>query len=261
MALSVEKLTIDVADKTILQDVSLMFSPGKITSVIGPNGAGKSTLLKAAAGINSKYKGNVLVDGENIKKINRSKLARTLAVLPQGMQIPSDITVERLVDYGRFPYRSWFRRGNPKEDQEAVEWAMSVTRVQHLRKQQVSSLSGGERQRAWIAMALAQKPQILLLDEPTTYLDIAHQLEVLEVVKKINKDWGMTVIMVLHDLNQAAKYSHELVVVKDKGIFAQGSPNDVLTPAFLSDVFGVKAVKYRSESGDEILNPVSVISK
>lgn len=261
MALSVEKLTVDVADKTILQDVSLVFPHGKITSVIGPNGAGKSTLLKAAAGINSNYKGKVLVDGENIKRINRSKLARTLAVLPQGMQIPNDITVERLVDYGRFPYRSWFRRGNPQEDQDAVEWAMSVTRVQHLRKQQVSSLSGGERQRAWIAMALAQKPQILLLDEPTTYLDIAHQLEVLEVVKKINKDWGMTVIMVLHDLNQAAKYSHELVVVKDRGIFAQGAPRDVLTPKFLSDVFGVKAVPYRSETGDVILNPVAVMPK
>lgn len=259
MALSVENLTIEVAEKIILQNVSVTFPENKITSVIGPNGAGKSTLLKAAAGINSNYKGTVFLDGEDIRKINRSNLARKLAVLPQGMQTPADITVERLVDYGRFPYRSWFKRGNPQEDKEAVEWAMNVTHIQHLRHQQVASLSGGERQRTWIAMALAQRPEILLLDEPTTYLDIAHQLEVLEIVRQINRDWGMTIIMVLHDLNQAARYSHQLVVVKDRGIFAQGESKKVLTVPFLAEVFGVKAETYRSADGDELLNPESVI--
>lgn len=259
MALSVENLTIEVAEKIILQNVSVTFPEKQITSVIGPNGAGKSTLLKAAANINTNYKGTVLLDGEDIKSINRSSLARKLAVLPQGMQTPADITVERLVDYGRFPYRSWFKRGNPQEDKEAVEWAMNVTHIQHLRHQQVASLSGGERQRTWIAMALAQRPEILLLDEPTTYLDIAHQLEVLEIVRQINRDWGMTIIMVLHDLNQAARYSHQLVVVKDKGIFAQGESKKVLTVPFLADVFKVQAETYRSADGNELLNPESVI--
>lgn len=259
MALSVENLVIEAGDKLILDGVNVTFPEGRITSVIGPNGAGKSTLLKAAANINSNYKGRVLLDGEDIRSIKRSDLARKLAVLPQGMTTPSDITVEQLVDYGRFPYRSWFKRGNPQEDKEAVEWAMQVTNLGHLSKRQVASLSGGERQRAWIAMALAQKPRILLLDEPTTYLDIAHQLEVLEIVRKINMDWGMTIIMVLHDLNQSAKYSHNLVVIKDKGIRAEGSPQDVLTKEFLAEVFGVRAESYRNAMGEEILNPVAVI--
>lgn len=259
MALAVENLTVKVVDKTILDTVSVTFPSGKITSVIGPNGAGKSTLLKAAAGINENYSGRVLLDGEEIKKISRSELAHKLAVLPQGMTTPSDITVEQLVDYGRFPYRSWFKRGNPQEDKEAVEWAMTATKIQHLRHQQVSSLSGGERQRTWIAMALAQKPEILLLDEPTTYLDIAHQLEVLEIVKEINQKWGMTIIMVLHELNQAAKYSHNLVVISNKGIRAEGTPKEVLTKEFLAEVFRVDAEIYRNSKGEELLNPEAVI--
>lgn len=261
MALAVEQLTVAVADKVILENVNLSFPEGKITSVIGPNGAGKSTLLKAAAGLNSHYKGHVTLDGQDINEISRNALAHKLAVLPQGMQTPADISVEQLVDYGRFPYRSWLKRGNQQEDKEAVEWAMEATKIQHLRKQQVSSLSGGERQRTWIAMALAQRPEILLLDEPTTYLDIAHQLEVLEIVRSINEKWGMTIIMVLHDLNQAAKYSHNLVVVKNKGIIKEGTPSEVLTVEFLAEVFGVKAEPYVNEKGHTILNPVEVLNR
>lgn len=258
MSLEVKGLYVTIGDKIILENADVTFSDGKITSVIGPNGAGKSTLLRAASGINEKIKGQVLLDGRDIHSYRRPSLAKKIAVLPQSSVTPSDITVEQLVDYGRFPYRSWLKKSDSKEDREAVEWAMEATRINLLRKRQVSSLSGGERQRAWIAMALAQKPEILFLDEPTTYLDIAHQLEVLEIIRSINKEWGMTIIMVMHDLNQAARYSHELVVVKDKSIYQQGSPDKVLTKKFLADVFRVRAKVFTGPDGGIIFNPVSV---
>lgn len=258
MSLEVKGLYVTIGDKIILENADVTFSDDKITSVIGPNGAGKSTLLRAASGIYENIKGQVLLDGRDIHSYSRPSLAKKIAVLPQSSVTPSDITVEQLVDYGRFPYRSWLKKSDSKEDREAVEWAMEATRINLLRKRQVSSLSGGERQRAWIAMALAQKPEILFLDEPTTYLDIAHQLEVLEIIRSINKEWGMTIIMVLHDLNQAARYSHELVVVKDKSVYQQGSPDKVLTKNFLADVFRVRAEVFTGPDGGIIFNPVSV---
>ena len=258
MSLEVKGLYVTIGDKIILENADVTFSDGKITSVIGPNGAGKSTLLRAASGINENIKGQVLLDGRDIHSYSRPSLAKKIAVLPQSSVTPSDITVEQLVDYGRFPYRSWLKKSDSKEDREAVEWAMEATRINLLRKRQVSSLSGGERQRAWIAMALAQKPEILFLDEPTTYLDIDHQLEVLEIIRSINKEWGMTIIMVMHDLNQAARYSHELVVVKDKSVYQQGSPDKVLTKKFLADVFRVRAEVFTGPNGGIIFNPVSV---
>ncbi|MBQ3970981.1 MAG: ABC transporter ATP-binding protein, partial [Selenomonadaceae bacterium] len=176
MLLETRNLTVTIEGKTILKDLSIRFAEGKRTAIIGPNGAGKSTLLRALAALNPHYQGEILLDGEDIRKMGRKKLSQRLAILPQSVQAPPDTTVERLVDYGRFPYRSWFRGSNAREDREAVEWALSVTRLEDFRHRQVVSLSGGERQRAWIAMALAQRPEVLLLDEPTTYLDIAHQL-------------------------------------------------------------------------------------
>ena len=259
MSIEAKNLSVTINDKVILEGINATIPNGKITSVIGPNGAGKSTLLKAVAGINSNYGGKVIIDGIDLKKIKRKELARKLAVLPQGMQAPPDVTVEQLVDYGRFPYRSWFKKSNQIEDEEAVEWAMSETNVSHLRHRQVMSLSGGERQRAWIAMALAQKPEILILDEPTTYLDIAHQLEVMEIVKRLNENWGITVVMVLHELNQAVKYSDYLVVVKDKGIYTAGAPDKVMNETFLKEVFGVRAEVFSNERGEQILTPVEVL--
>jgi iron complex transport system ATP-binding protein len=166
-----------------------------------------------------------------------------------------------LVDYGRFPYRSW--RGGSKSgaDSEAVEWALEETGMQDLCDCQVMALSGGERQRAWIAMALAQQPDILLLDEPTTYLDIAHQLEVMQIIARLNSEEGMTIIMVLHDLNHALHYADELVVIKDHGIYAQGAPAEVLTVDMLAQVFGVKADVFRSQQGAMILSPVALLDK
>lgn len=258
MAIDVKNLTIQLNDKIILDGVTVTIPKGRVTSIIGPNGVGKSTLLKAMGKINSTYQGDILLDNVDIRSIKRKAFAQRLAILPQGMQAPADVTVRQLVDYGRFPYRSWFS-SHKKEDEEIVDWAMEETQVIDLAHRQLVSLSGGERQRAWIAMALAQKPEILLLDEPTTYLDIAHQLEVMEIVTRLNMDLGLTVIMVLHDLNQAVKYSDYLVVVKDKGIYTAGAPDKVMNETFLKDVFGVRAEVFSNERGEQILTPVEVL--
>ena len=258
MAIEVKDLAVEINDKLILENVSVSVPEKKVTSVIGPNGAGKSTLLKVMGGINTSYSGKVFIDGVDIRTIRRKAFAQKLAILPQGMQTPADVTVRQLVDYGRFPYRSWFK-SHKKEDEKIVDWAMEETQVSDLANRQVMSLSGGERQRAWIAMALAQKPEILLLDEPTTYLDIAHQLEVMEIVTRLNKDLGLTVLMVLHDLNQAVKYSDYLVVIKDKGVYTTGSPEQVMNAALLREVFSVKGETFTNSQGATILSPVEVV--
>ena len=180
-------------------------------------------------------------------------------MLPQGLSAPADITVRALVDYGRFPYRSWHSGSRNDDDIHAVDSAIRYTKMEALRNRQVMSLSGGERQRAWIAMALAQQPDYLLLDEPTTYLDIAHQLEVMDIVRQMNREHGITVIMVLHDINHALQYADEIVVIKNHGIYAHGAPNDVLTVDMIGRVFGVKADIFRNSLGASVLSPVSLI--
>ena len=258
MAIDVKNLTIQLNDKIILDGVTVTIPKGRVTSIIGPNGVGKSTLLKAMGKINSTYQGDILLDNVDIRSIKRKAFAQRLAILPQGMQAPADVTVRQLVDYGRFPYRSWFS-SHKKEDEEIVDWAMEETQVIDLAHRQLVSLSGGERQRAWIAMALAQKPEILLLDEPTTYLDIAHQLEVMEIVTRLNMDLGLTVIMVLHDLNQAVKYSDYLVVIKNKIVFIAGEPKQIMNETLLKEVFGVRGEVFTSRNGSSILAPVEVV--
>ncbi len=258
MRLETRNLSVSIGGKEILSHVDLSFSEGRRTAIIGPNGAGKSTLLRALASLFTDYAGDVLLGGVNVKSIGRKQAARQMAILPQSMQAPPDITVRRLVDYGRFPYRGMFTSSNPKEDREAVEWALSVTRLTDFQHRQVISLSGGERQRAWIAMALAQRPKILLLDEPTTYLDIAHQLEVMQIIRHVNEKYGMTVIMVLHDINHALQYADEIVVIKDHGIYGQGAPRDVLTVEMLARVFGVQADIFTNSRGITVLSPISI---
>ena len=261
MALEVSNLCVKIAHKDILRGLNLHFPTGKRTAIIGPNGAGKSTLLRVLAALNTKYEGVVSLDGEDLRKISRKKLAQRLAILPQGLSAPPDITVGALADYGRFPYRSWLHGSKTQEDREAVEWALSVTQLQAFQERQVTSLSGGERQRAWIAMALAQQPKVLLLDEPTTYLDISHQLEVMQIIKKLQQQYGMTIIMVLHDINHALQYSDEIVVIKNHGIFAHGTPQDILTVDMLATVFGVKADIFVNTQGVSVLSPVSLAER
>jgi iron complex transport system ATP-binding protein len=259
MTLEAKNLTVAFEGRTILSNVNVSFAQGKRTAIIGPNGAGKSTLLKALASLNTKYEGQVLLDGEDVRAMGKKKLAQRLAILPQGAQAPADVTVRQLVDFGRFPYRSWFRPGDPKADREAVEWALEHTQLNDFVDRRVMRLSGGERQRAWIAMALAQKPEILLLDEPTTYLDIGHQLEVMNIVEELNRDYGITIIMVLHDINHALQYADEIVIIKEHGIFAHGTPREILTVDMLAKVFGVEADIFVNSKGISVLSPVSLV--
>lgn len=261
MGLSVQNLSVQIAAQPILQHLSIAFPSGKRTAIIGPNGAGKSTLLRALAGLSRDYEGEVTLGGNDIRTMGRKTIARHLAILPQGAEAPPDTTVERLVGYGRFPYRTVFHAGDPKADREAVEWAMKTTHVEAFRRREVGTLSGGERQRAFLAMALAQQPEILLLDEPTTYLDVAHQLEVMQIVAEINKQYDMTIIMVLHDINHALRYADAIAVLAQHHIYAQGKPCAVLTTDLLARVFGVQADVFTNRKGNTVLSPVCLVSK
>lgn len=259
MGIEVAHLCVSIAGKNILQDLTISFAEGKRTVIIGPNGVGKSTLLRTLAGIQRPAAGRVLLDGEEIRKFSRKKLARRLAILPQGMTAPPDTTVQQLVAHGRFPYRSIWGAGDAKADREAVAWAVEATHLGGYLKRQVATLSGGERQRAFLAMALAQQPSILLLDEPTTYLDIAHQLEVMKIITEVNARQSMTVIMVLHDINHALQYADELVILKDHRLYGQGRPQELMTVKTLAEVFGVKADIFRNRQGAFVLSPVELV--
>ena len=261
MKLSTKNLSISIEGKSIIEDVSIEFAEFKRTAIIGANGAGKSTLLRAISLLNEKFDGSIYLDGIDIRSIGRKKLAQNLAILPQTATAPPDVTVRRLVDYGRFPYRGVFLQSNPAEDHDAIDWAIEVTHLSQFQERQVATLSGGERQRAWIAMALAQKPQILLLDEPTTYLDIAHQLEVMNIIRDVNRKYKMTVIMVLHDINHALQYADELVVIKNRGIFAQGAPSKILTVELIEQVFNVRADIFTNSQGISVLSPIEIFSQ
>lgn len=255
MNLSAENISVTLGGKEILRGLSYEFPSGKRTAIIGANGAGKSTLLKVLCLLNEKFSGRVTLDGQDIRALGRKNLAGVMAILPQERDAPQDTTVKQLVSFGRFPHRKFFG-GTSKEDDAAVQNALALTKLTDFANRQVASLSGGERQRAWLAMTLAQRPKILLLDEPTTYLDIANQLEVMEIIADVNRRFAMTIVMVLHDLNHARLYSDAVLIVKDKGIFATGAPKKILTAQTLSAVFNVKADTFRNAAGDEIIFPL-----
>ena len=241
-----------------LKPTNLVINKGEFVAIVGPSGSGKSTLLKAISRNLKPITGSVFLDGSDIQKFNSKEFARQLAILHQVSRAPADLTVRDLVEYGRFPYQHWWK-GKNEDDEKFVSWALKQTGLEKLAMRRVSTLSGGEQQRAWIAMALAQKPRILLLDEPTTYLDIAHQLEVMKIVTTINETYGMTVIMVLHDINHALQYADEIAVLKDKHIVAQGAPETVLTVEMLAQVFGVRADIFTNRQGAKVLSPVELV--
>ncbi len=232
-------VAVSLGGKEILENISLVLEQGKITAIIGPNGSGKSTFLKTLAKNLLPSDGCVYFGGQDLRLLSRKELARKLAVLYQSSQAPSDITVQDLVEYGRFPHVSWWK-GKTDKDRGLVLWAMRQTGLTEYAQRAVVTLSGGEQQRAWIAMALAQQPQTLILDEPTAYLDIAHQLEIMELLKRLNRDSGLSVVMVLHDLNQAAKYADTVVVLCKGQVAAAGRPAEVITAAMLREVFEVE---------------------
>lgn len=225
--------------KVVIEDLSVTIKPNKITTIIGPNGCGKSTLLKAISKNLAYKKGKITVDGRNLKHYPVKKLARSMAILPQSPKVPEDFSVGELVSFGRYPFIPFGRRFSQK-DYDMVNWALEKTDMRCFKHRKVASLSGGERQRAWIAMALAQEPKILLLDEPTTYLDIAHQFETLELIREIGTKMSMTIVMVLHDINQAARYSDEIIVMKKGTIMAQGTPKETIHEKTLREVFSLK---------------------
>lgn len=238
--LAAEGLRVSYGERAVLDELTLAVTPGSVTALVGPNGSGKSTLLKALARLLSPGAGAVTLDGKLLSRMPTAEVARRLAILPQGPVAPEGLTVRELVEQGRFPHVGALRMLRA-QDHAAIAAALERTGMAAFAQRPLDALSGGERQRAWIALALAQETPILLLDEPTTFLDIGHQLEVLELVRQLNQAQAMTVVMVLHDLNQAARYSDRMVVLQQGRVVADGLPVAVLTPALLERVFGVRA--------------------
>ncbi|WP_313428730.1 ABC transporter ATP-binding protein [Siminovitchia terrae] len=236
-----------------LENISSKIDQHKITTIIGPNGSGKSTLLGILANSYAPNKGQVMIDGKQLHQIKPKELAKKIAIVHQQNSAPADMTVEKLTSYGRLPYKSIFSNQTP-DDQQAVEWALQKTNLIAKKTKMISELSGGERQRAWIAMTLAQSTPYLFLDEPTTYLDIYYQYEILELVKQLNSENGLTIMMVLHDINQAIRYSDTIMVMKDGKLIKKGTPEQVVTSELIQEIYGVQAVvKMDEESGLYIL--------
>jgi len=233
-------LMVNYGEHTIVKNLSVNIPDKSITAIIGPNGCGKSTLLKAITRIISHQSGSVILDGEDISNKSTKSLAKKMAILPQTPESSNGLTVGELVSYGRFPYQKGFGRLT-KKDYEAIDWALEVTGTIEYKYRFIDSLSGGQRQRVWIAMALAQETEIIFLDEPTTYLDISHQLEVLELLQKLNQQQKRTIVMVLHDLNQAARFADYIIALNNGKIVKAGSSNEVITREVLQSVFNIDA--------------------
>lgn len=236
-----EDLCIGYGDQSIVKNLNLAIPDKKITTIIGSNGCGKSTLLKAITRIIPRQGGSVLLDGKDIAKENTKTLAKKMAILPQTPESADGLTVGELVSYGRFPYQTGFGRLT-KNDLEVIDWALEVTGIADFKYRPISSLSGGQRQRVWIAMTLAQETEIIFLDEPTTYLDMAHQLEVLELLQKLNEEHNRTIIMVLHDLNQAARFADYIIALKNGEIVKAGACEEIINSEVLREVFQIDAV-------------------
>ncbi|MBS7544182.1 ABC transporter ATP-binding protein [Ancylobacter oerskovii] len=255
-ALTTSGLSAGYGDAVILDGLDLAVLPGRITVIVGANACGKSTLLRAMSRLIAPRRGQVLLDGKSIHHIPSRELARTLGLLPQSPIAPEGITVADLVSRGRHPHQGAFARWT-RGDDEAVAAALAATRTIELAERPMDELSGGQRQRAWIAMALAQQTEVLLLDEPTTFLDISHQIEVLDLLTDLNQTRGTTIVMVLHDLNLAARYADELVAMAGGRLYACGRPEEVLTEHNVRHVFGLESrIIIDPTSGRPIMLPI-----
>lgn len=237
-AMEVRDVYFSYGKNKVLKGASFTIEEGKITTIMGANGCGKSTLFSLMTKNLYPRKGNIYLKGKNIQNLNLKEFARRVAIVQQYNTASDDITVENLVAFGRTPYKKMMQ-GSSAEDERLVEWALEVTNLMKYREREVSRLSGGQRQRVWIAMALAQNTKTLFLDEPTTYLDIRYQIEILQLVKKLNMEFGITIIMVLHDINQAITYSDYVIGLKDGKVCVEGVPEQVITPESIRELYGI----------------------
>lgn len=247
-AISVKNLSVSYEDNYIIKDMNLSIPKGKISIIIGANGCGKSTLLKTISRINKPKSGDIFINNKNIKSIKEKNIAKEVAFLPQGPICPSGLTVKELVAFGRFPHQKMIG-GLNTHDKEVIEWAIKETGLIEFADREVENLSGGQRQRAWIAMTLAQETEIIMLDEPTTYLDMSYQLEVLEVLHKLNKEKNITVVIVLHELNNACRFADNIIGLKKGKIICEGAPLDVINTETLQKIYGINASLEKSKNG------------
>lgn len=239
--LRAQQVTLGYAGRSVIDDLSVVFPTGAITVIVGANACGKSTLLKSVARLLTPSSGQVLLEGKSVHRLPTRQLARRLGMLPQSPVTPEGLTVRDLVGRGRFPHQGLFAYWRD-EDEQAVTEALALTGILDLQQRPMDELSGGQRQRAWIAMALAQQTEVLLLDEPTTFLDIAHRLEVLDLLHRLNRERGTTIVMVLHDLNEASRYADHLIAMRDGQIEAAGPPDQVVTADLVRNVFSIDSV-------------------
>lgn len=239
--IAIEKLTLGYGAAPVLDNLSLDIPRGQITVLAGPNGCGKSTLLRAIRRLHKAVSGRVLLDDLDIAALSGKTLARQIGLLAQSPSAPEDMTAEELVRLGRYPHQSMMQPWSA-DDAAALDRAMAGTGVSHLRKRRLGSLSGGQLQRVWIAMVLAQESEVICFDEPINHLDMSHQIECLDLVRHLNREEGRTIVLVLHDLNLAARYADKLVFVHDGAVAAQGSPEELMTDSLIRQVFGVEAM-------------------
>ena len=251
----IENLSFAYDKHEVLNNLNLSFHEGIVTTMIGPNGCGKSTLLQLMTKNLKPAGGKILLQGEDIAQIRQKQFAQWVAVVHQYNTAPPDLTVEKLVSYGRIPYHKMGVPFDKAKDMERIEWALEITNTTKHKDKTVSQLSGGQKQRVWIAMALAQDAKVLLLDEPTTYLDIRYQLQILRLIRRLNKEYGFTIIMVLHDVNQSLYYSDEIVALKAGKCIAQGSPQQILTGELIQKVYDV-TLKVSDIDGKRFILPV-----
>ena len=255
-SLRIENLTLGYGDRTVIEDLDLQVPPGQVTAIVGANACGKSTLLRSMSRLLAPRAGRVILDGKSVHRMPAKQLARTLGLLPQSPVAPEGITVADLVGRGRNPHQGILSRWSPADDL-AVADALEATATVSLADRSVDELSGGQRQRVWIAMALAQQTDLLLLDEPTTFLDVSHQIEVLDLLTDLNRTRGTTIVMVLHDLNLAARYADHLVALAAGQVYARGTPAEVLTEEGVRAVFGLDShVIIDPTSGKPLMLPI-----
>lgn len=237
--MEVRNLSFAYGKNRVLKDISFRIKAGDITTIMGANGCGKTTLFSLMTRNLYPRRGDIFLKGKNIQNLGLKEFARRVSIVHQYNTSSDDITVERLVSFGRTPHMKMMR-GRSEEDERLIRWAMEVTNVEKYRDREISRLSGGQRQRVWIAMALAQNTKILFLDEPTTYLDIRYQIEILELVKKLNREFGITIIMVLHDINQAIYFSDCVIGLKDGLVEMEGNPQEVITRESIRSLYGIE---------------------